>query len=207
MWLLPRNINTGKPLFTEGKIKDFSMTFHDLFKQIQDLLHQLKPERFTLYFQKNYIIRLYPGWSWKRKTANDRSLWTKLRPCEVTVFVLQHCRIKVIFINNTFILFLAIKKYFFAYSRIFKDHGNPVNSLATERFLQFSVTSLVHFAQMLYSSTASAVWESFNGENMSTTLNSFKWTIYELTFEMETYCVKQRHVLDQVQDLTNRKHF
>ena len=33
------------------KFKDFSMTFQDLFKQIQDLLYQLKAERFTHVFQ------------------------------------------------------------------------------------------------------------------------------------------------------------
>ena len=33
------------------KFKDFSMTFQELFKEIQDLLYQLKLERFTHCFQ------------------------------------------------------------------------------------------------------------------------------------------------------------
>ena len=42
------------------KFKDFSMTFRDLSKQIQDLLYQLKPECFTHFmFKTNFIIRLY----------------------------------------------------------------------------------------------------------------------------------------------------
>ena len=47
---------TGLPLFTAAvldvKFKDFSMTFQDLSKEIQDLLYQLKPEHFTHFFSK-----------------------------------------------------------------------------------------------------------------------------------------------------------
>ena len=31
------------------------MTFQDLFKEIQDLLYQLKPERYTHFFQQNKL--------------------------------------------------------------------------------------------------------------------------------------------------------
>ena len=36
------------------------MTFQqDIFKEIQDLLYQLKPQRFTYFFKTNFIIQLY----------------------------------------------------------------------------------------------------------------------------------------------------
>ena len=38
------------------KFKDFSMTFQDLFKQTQDLLYQLKPERFTHFCSKQTLL-------------------------------------------------------------------------------------------------------------------------------------------------------
>ena len=41
---------------------------------------------------------------------NGRSISTKIRPCEVAVFVLQHCRIKNILTNSIFLLFLEKKK-------------------------------------------------------------------------------------------------
>ena len=51
------------------KFKEFSMTFQDLFKEIQDLLYQLKPERFTHFFfnYKLYYSALLNGWSWQWK--------------------------------------------------------------------------------------------------------------------------------------------
>ena len=38
------------------KFKDFSMTFQYLFKEIQDLLYQLKPESFTYFFSKQTLL-------------------------------------------------------------------------------------------------------------------------------------------------------
>ena len=38
------------------KFKDFSMTFQDLFKEIQDLLYQLTPERFNALFSKETLL-------------------------------------------------------------------------------------------------------------------------------------------------------
>ena len=88
------------------------MTFQDLFKEIQDLLYQLKPKRFTHFSQK------IPD---NKKKTNERSLRTKIRPCEVAVFVLQHFRIKNILTNSIFLLFLEIEKNIFCLFGDFKE--------------------------------------------------------------------------------------
>ena len=38
------------------RFKDFATTFHELFKEIQDLLYQLEPKRFTHFFQKKTLL-------------------------------------------------------------------------------------------------------------------------------------------------------
>ena len=38
------------------------MTFQDLFKEIQDLLYQLKPERFTHFFQNKLYYSALLNW-------------------------------------------------------------------------------------------------------------------------------------------------
>ena len=99
------------------------MIFQDLFKKIQDRLYPLKPKRYTHFFKKNFIIQLYwTGWSWQWKTTNDRSLWTKIRFCEVAVYALQHCRFKIILTNSISSLFLETEKQFFC---LFQDFQGP----------------------------------------------------------------------------------
>ena len=44
------------------KFKDFSMTFQVLFKEIQDLLYQLKPERLTHFFQNKLYYATSLSW-------------------------------------------------------------------------------------------------------------------------------------------------
>ena len=85
----------------DDKVKDFSMTFKDLFKQIQDLLYLLKLECFTHFFQKSvqkytyYIYKLYYSalLSWlnpnnEKQPMTDR-FWKKVRHRKVAVLVLQ----------------------------------------------------------------------------------------------------------------------
>ena len=114
-------ISVATDYFLDVKFKDFSMTFQDLFKEIQDLFYQLKPDALHIFFKTNFIIWLYwTGWQWK--PTNGRSLATKIMPCEVTVFVLQHCRIKNILTNSRFLLFLERKKETFC---LFQDFQGP----------------------------------------------------------------------------------
>ena len=98
------------------------MTFQDLFKQIQDLLDQLKPERFTHFFFKKQTLLF--GFTELADPHNNRSLWTKIKTCEVVFFfVLKHCPIKNILTNSIFLLFLEMKKEFFFC--LFQDYQGP----------------------------------------------------------------------------------
>ena len=60
----PEGSNTALPLFTvlDVKFNDFSMTFQGLFKQIQDLLYQLKPECFTHFLQNKLYYSAFMNW-------------------------------------------------------------------------------------------------------------------------------------------------
>ena len=55
MLLNNRYVTQGCHYLLNVKFKDFSMTFQVLFKEIQDLLYQLKPERFTHFFFQNKL--------------------------------------------------------------------------------------------------------------------------------------------------------
>ena len=56
------HIFQGCHYLLDVKFKDFSMTFQDLFKEIQDLLYQLKPERFTHFFQNKLYYSALLNW-------------------------------------------------------------------------------------------------------------------------------------------------
>ena len=107
------------------KFKDFSMTFNDLFKQIQDL-YQLKPERFKHFFQNklcysallNWLILTMKNNQWQVTLDKNQALQSHSfcfsAVSNQNYFNLQHI----------FIIFANKERIFFAYSRIFKSH-NP----------------------------------------------------------------------------------
>ena len=93
------------------KFKDFSMAFQDFFKQTQNLLYKLKPERFTHCFQNklyysvllNWLILIMKNNQWQVTLDENQ-------PCKVAVFGLQHCGIKNVLTNSIFLSFLELKK-------------------------------------------------------------------------------------------------
>ena len=104
------------------KCKDFSMTFQDLLKKIQDLFYQLKPERFTHGFQNKLYHSALLNWLILTMKNNQWQVTVKIRPCEVVLFILQCCCIKNILSNSIFLLFFEIKKEVFC---PFQDFQGP----------------------------------------------------------------------------------
>ena len=121
---MTENLHSGLPLFNWCEIQGL---FHDFPGAFQgNPGPSLSTNTWLLYiffFKTNFIIRLYwIDWSWQWKTTYDRSLWTKIGPYEVAVFVLHHCGIKSILTNSIFLLFLGIKKEIFC---PFQDFQTP----------------------------------------------------------------------------------
>ena len=101
-FILDKKIITGLPIFTWCEIQGL---FHDFPGPFQG---NPGPSLST----KTWILYSFTEMDnpWQ---INDRSLWTKIMPCEVKVFVLQHCCIKTIITNSIFLLFLEIKTEIF----------------------------------------------------------------------------------------------
>ena len=55
-------ISVATDYFLDVKFKDFSMTFQDLFKEIQELFYQLKPEHFTHFFRNKFYYSALLNW-------------------------------------------------------------------------------------------------------------------------------------------------
>ena len=115
------------PLFTWCEIQGL---FHDFPGPFQaDLYRSQSTKTWTLhrFFSKQTSLFSFTYSNWPiltMKKTNNRSLWTKIRPCKVAVFVLQHCCIKNILTNSTFLLlvFWKWKKKFFCQ---FQDFQGP----------------------------------------------------------------------------------
>ena len=89
------------------------MTFHDLFKQIQDLLYQLKPERFTIFFSTQSLLF---GFTELADLDNEKLPMTghcgqksSLAKLRFLFYSAEHC-IKNILTNSIFLLFLEKRK-------------------------------------------------------------------------------------------------
>ena len=54
-WFGSKNNTQCCHYLLDMKFKDFSMTFQDLFKEIQDRLHQLKPKHLHIFFNENKL--------------------------------------------------------------------------------------------------------------------------------------------------------
>ena len=130
-------------LYLMWNSRTFPRLSRTFLKQIQDLLYQLKPERFTHFFKTNFIIWLY----WQITLDKNQDL-------QIRTFCFTALSYQKYF--NSIFLFLKIKKEIFCllqffqgsqpkfknfprpgifflpipeFSRIFKDCGNPAQTL------------------------------------------------------------------------------
>ena len=131
------------------------MTFEDLFKEIQELLHQLKPEHFTHFFQNKLYYSALLNWLiLKMKNNQWQITLDKTSGLAKSPFLFYSTAVSKNILTNSLFLFLGIKKEIFCpfqdfqgprpkfkdfpgpenffppipgLSRIFKDRGNLVH--------------------------------------------------------------------------------
>ena len=86
-----------------------------------------KTWKFYIFFKNKLYYSALLNWLIPENEKTTRSLWTKIRPCKMAIFVLQRFRIKNILIaNSIFISFLKVKKETFW---LFQNFQGPRSKL------------------------------------------------------------------------------